>query len=126
MNPAATMSSSALSTVTTKLPSSVSTVTTKLPSALSNATPKLQSTPVKQASQPVITDSPGNWKHPKLAEITRRQRRTEFSERNIKTICYNGLAFVVSVMVRQLVALKLPSGLYVWKEAPPRQRSDRD
>jgi hypothetical protein len=112
---------SAVSTVTTKLPSAVSTVTTRLPSAASNITAKLQSTPVKQASQPVATDSPGNWKHPKLAEITRRQRRTEFSERNIKTICFNGLALVISVMLRQLVASKLPTGLYVERNTQSKQ-----
>ncbi|OIW30297.1 NPCC-domain-containing protein [Coniochaeta ligniaria NRRL 30616] len=88
------MSSSALSQVTTKLPSAV----------------KLQSTPVKQASKPVVTDSPGNWKHPKLAEITRRQRKTEFSERNIKTIAFNGGAFLISVVLRQLAVSKLPTG----------------
>ncbi|KAH8908406.1 NPCC-domain-containing protein [Coniochaeta sp. PMI_546] len=93
------MSSSALSQVTTKVPSAVSSVTTKL-----------QSTPVKQASKPIVTDSPGNWKHPKLAEITRRQRRTEFSERNIKTIGFNGIAFIISVVLRQLAVSKLPTG----------------
>ncbi|KAB5531257.1 nuclear pore complex component-domain-containing protein [Coniochaeta sp. 2T2.1] len=94
------MSSSALSTVNTRTSSAVSTVTTKL-----------QSTPVKQTSQSVVTDSPGSWRHPKLAEITRRQRRTEFSERNVKTIAFNALALVLSVMLRQLAASKLPTGL---------------
>src|SRR4051812_5814072 len=101
-----TRTSSALSTATAKTSSALSTATAQTSSAFSTATTKLQSTPVKQASQTaaIATDSPGNWKHPKLAEITRRQRRTEFSERNIKTIMFNGLAFIISVVLRQLAS----------------------
>ena len=93
--------------------SALSTTTAKVQSALSTATTKLQSTPVKQASRPTVTDSPGNWKHPRLAEITRRQRKTEFSERNIRAICFNAAAFFAAMVIRKLAKSEIPAGLYV-------------
>ena len=45
------------------------------------------STPLKKSAQ--VVDSPGNWRHPRLEEITRRQNATVFNERNIRTIVYN-------------------------------------
>jgi nucleoporin POM34 len=72
-----------------------------------------QLTPTKVASPAQITDSPGNWKHPRLAEITRRQRKTEFSQRNLNSIAYNAGALIVSVVVRQIATSKLPSSWFV-------------
>lgn len=68
-----------------------------------------QTTPVKRA--PVATESPGNWKHPRLAEITRRQGRTVFSEKNIKTIVYNFGALTLLWVVRLVLKQNVPPGL---------------
>lgn len=65
-------------------------------------------TPVKQTAAAPITDSPGNWKHPRLAEITRRQNATEFSGKNISTISWN-IAFLAGLFALQLVATWLPA-----------------
>ena len=71
---------------------------------------KQASTPVKKSPQ--ITESPGNWKHPRLAEITRRQNATVFSESNVRTIAYNIGALAI-VLVAKLLVAKYPwlSGL---------------
>ncbi|CAK7566071.1 MAG: hypothetical protein SEPTF4163_004004 [Sporothrix epigloea] len=53
-------------------------------------------TPVKAASAtPDITDSPGNWRHPRIEEITRRRATTVFTEANLKTFVYNALALAM-------------------------------
>ena len=67
------------------------------------------STPVK-ASTPV-KDSPGNWKHPRLAEITQRQSRTVFSEKNAKSVVYNVGALILLVVLRSLAWKNTPAGL---------------
>ncbi|KAK3325402.1 nuclear pore complex component-domain-containing protein [Apodospora peruviana] len=67
------------------------------------------STPAKQTPPPV-RESPGNWRHPRLAEITRRQSKTTFGEKNIKQIAYNAAAFVFLVLVRRTL-LPFFSGL---------------
>ncbi|KAL1903189.1 hypothetical protein Sste5346_000474 [Sporothrix stenoceras] len=52
-------------------------------------------TPSKAApSTPTVTDSPGNWRHPRMDEITRRRAATVFTETNLKTFVYNILALV--------------------------------
>ncbi|KAK1766214.1 NPCC-domain-containing protein [Phialemonium atrogriseum] len=78
------------------------------PSKLAMA-PAKHTTPVKRA--PVVTDSPGNWKHPRLAEITRRQGRTVFSEKNVKTIAYNFATLTLLWVLGLVVKLNVPSGL---------------
>jgi nucleoporin POM34 len=66
-------------------------------------------TPVKQTTAaPAATDSPGNWKHPRLAEITRRQSQNTFSEKNIRQIVYNAAALVSIGLLRQMVVPALP------------------
>ncbi|KAK4031601.1 nuclear pore complex component-domain-containing protein [Parachaetomium inaequale] len=67
------------------------------------------STPVKQTTIPAATDSPGNWKHPRLAEITRRQSQNVFSEKNIRQIVYNAVALVSVGLLRQVVLPFVPS-----------------
>ncbi|CCC12455.1 hypothetical protein SMACR_06536 [Sordaria macrospora] len=53
-------------------------------------------TPVKQtAPAATVKASPGNWRHPRLAEITKRRSRTVFGERNVRQIAYNSLALFV-------------------------------
>ncbi|KAM7204206.1 Nuclear pore complex component domain containing protein [Rhypophila sp. PSN 637] len=62
-------------------------------------------TPVKQTPPPV-RESPGNWKHPRLAEITRRQSKTTFNEKNIRQIVYNiGALGVIAVLRRAILPI---------------------
>lgn len=72
-----------------------------------------KSTPIKQIGTPAsaIKESPGNWKHPRLAEITRRQNKTIFSEKNIRQIVYNVGALAAIGIVRQVVLPYLPAQL---------------
>ncbi|KAM7194970.1 Nuclear pore complex component domain containing protein [Naviculisporaceae sp. PSN 640] len=59
-------------------------------------------TPVKQ-TPPAVRESPGNWKHPRLAEITRRQSKTTFNEKNIRQIVYNIGALGLVAVIRKLL-----------------------
>ncbi|GAB1314382.1 Nuclear pore complex component [Madurella fahalii] len=67
-------------------------------------------TPVKQIASPAspAQESPGNWKHPRLAEITRRQNRTAFSGKNVKTIVYNTAALAGIWIARTTVLPYVP------------------
>ena len=56
-------------------------------------------TPSKAPSTPIVTDSPGNWRHPRMEEITRRRATSVFTETNLKTLVYNGLALFLCVLV---------------------------
>ena len=69
--------------------------------------PKPASTPTKKGEAPEVTESPGNWKHPRLAEITKRQRAAVFSESNVKTIMYNVAALGI-VLAARLIGTKYP------------------
>ncbi|PSR80586.1 nuclear pore complex component-domain-containing protein [Coniella lustricola] len=52
-------------------------------------------------SMPQTIESPGNWQHPRIEEITRRQNATVFTSDNVKTIVYNIAAlFVVRFLQR--------------------------
>ncbi|KAK3684760.1 nuclear pore complex component-domain-containing protein [Podospora appendiculata] len=79
------------------------------------ALPRNNSTPIKQTTsqeQPV-KESPGNWRHPRLAEITRRQSKNVFSETNIRNIVYNVGALAVLEVTRSLI---LPVVLPYWPD----------
>ncbi|KAJ2891909.1 hypothetical protein MKZ38_010554 [Zalerion maritima] len=72
------------------------------------------STPVskKGTSQ---TESPGNWRHPRLAEISRRKVTSTFSEKNIRRIAYNTAVLLMlwgtSLLLQQYTPVsKLVSG----------------
>lgn len=55
-----------------------------------------KATPSKAAPvTPVVTDSPGNWRHPRMDEITRRRAATVFTEANLKTFVYNVVALAL-------------------------------
>ena len=48
------------------------------------------STPSVKARIPVaIPPSPGNWRHPKLDEIVRRQNAATFGDRNLRNVVWN-------------------------------------
>ncbi|KAK1760787.1 nuclear pore complex component-domain-containing protein [Echria macrotheca] len=62
-------------------------------------------TPVKQtASIPPAKESPGSWRHPRLSEITQRQSRSVFSEKNTQQIVYNTIALVITLFARNATA----------------------
>ncbi|KAL2269733.1 hypothetical protein VTJ83DRAFT_1917 [Remersonia thermophila] len=81
---------------------------------MSSSLTQIKSTPVKQTAPAAAADSPGNWKHPRLAEITRRQSKNTFSEKNARQIVYNVAAIAIVGIVRQVVLPALPS----WVIAP--------
>ncbi|KAI0122894.1 nuclear pore complex component-domain-containing protein [Xylariales sp. AK1849] len=66
------------------------------------------STPTR-VTAPAAQDSPGTWRHPRLAEITRRQNATTFSERNVKKIAWNIAAIVAIVAIITVAKRYLPS-----------------
>jgi nucleoporin POM34 len=82
-----------------------------MPSSRLAVAARNNSTPVKQTPAPIVQESPGNWKHPRLAEITRRQNKTVFSEKNIKQIIYNVVALVSAEMLRSVLVPYFPSQL---------------
>ncbi|KAJ9148299.1 Nuclear pore complex component [Pleurostoma richardsiae] len=59
------------------------------------ATSRAPATPTAIKKPLPVSESPGNWKHPRLNEIARRQSASVFSEANIKTILYNIGALVI-------------------------------
>lgn len=79
----------------------------------------VRSTPTKQISSPsAFTESPGNWKHPRLAEITERQARTTFSQKNVLQIVYNVVAIAGVQVLRRFLLPHLPIRLYVFPLEP--------
>lgn len=68
----------------------------------SSVVAQARSTPVKQTT-PAATESPGNWRHPRLAEIAQRQSRSTFSERNIRQVVYNAVAIVGVLVLHQVL-----------------------
>lgn len=62
---------------------------------------------------PPITDSPGNWQHPRIKEITHRQKATVYTAHNIKTIVYNIISIIVIHLIRAVNAKCGPSQLQV-------------
>ncbi|KAK3499849.1 nuclear pore complex component-domain-containing protein [Neurospora hispaniola] len=61
-------------------------------------------TPVKQtAPGATVQAGPGNWRHPLLAELEKRRRRTVFGEENVRQIAYNSLALFVIESLRAVL-----------------------
>ena len=60
-------------------------------------------TPKKSTTEPV-QESPGTWRHPRLAEIRKRQEVVTFSERNVKQIAINVCALAALVVLKVLAA----------------------
>ncbi|KAH8771975.1 nuclear pore complex component-domain-containing protein [Diaporthe sp. PMI_573] len=67
-------------------------------------------TPTKATPAP-LADSPGNWQHPRIKEITRRQQATTFGSDNVKTIIYNLAAVIIIHLIRLAAAEYGPSPL---------------
>ena len=74
---------------------------------------QVRSTPIKQitTSAGAVKESPGNWKHPRLSEISRRQNRTTFSENHIRQIVYNVAALAGVGVLREVVLPLVPAQL---------------
>ncbi|KAK4467044.1 nuclear pore complex component-domain-containing protein [Cladorrhinum samala] len=77
-------------------------------------------TPVKQIARAdaSVKESPGNWKHPKLQEITRRQNRTTFSEKNVLQIAYNVAIMAGLHLLRQWVLPLTPFRFLISSRLP--------
>ncbi len=60
------------------------------------STGKATSTPASAAT----TDSPSNWRHPRIDEINQRRAATVFDETNLMTVIYNSVAFVLLYLAR--------------------------
>lgn len=73
------------------------------------------STPVKTvpASDALVTDSPGTWRHPRLDEITRRRNATTFSEKNARQIAYGAISLASIWLLRAASKLKYVPSVYV-------------
>lgn len=65
----------------------------------SNLTP-FKTTPSKFT--PPAAESPGNWQHPRIDEITRRQNATVFTGDNVKTIIYNVAALFIIGFIHRI------------------------
>lgn len=59
-----------------------------------------KTTPSKNT--PIVVDSPGNWQHPRIDEITRRQNATVFTSDNVRTIIYNITALVITSFIHKI------------------------
>jgi hypothetical protein len=72
-----------------------------------------KSTPTKPSVASPATDSPGTWRHPRLDEITRRRNATTFTEKNVRQIAYNLVAFIGLWFVELAGRRYLGSQVYV-------------
>lgn len=77
-------------------------------------------TPSKSTPGPV-TESPGNWQHPRIKEITRRQNATVFNTHNVKTIVYNIGAILIIHLIHLSVARFGPPELQVHPDSRTKQ-----
>ncbi|RYP64789.1 hypothetical protein DL769_006534 [Monosporascus sp. CRB-8-3] len=68
------------------------------------------STPSRAPAQSV-QESPGTWRHPRLAEITRRQEATTFTEKNVRRIAVNVAILLALIAFKLLISRILP-----WKQ----------
>jgi hypothetical protein len=83
-------------------------LTLNLPDMSSSTLQKTLSTPTRGQQASPAQESPGNWRHPRLAEITRRQNATTFSEKNATKIAWNVASIVGIVAVAAVAHRYLP------------------
>ncbi|SPN97593.1 uncharacterized protein DNG_01105 [Cephalotrichum gorgonifer] len=69
----------------------------------SSSRTNVMATTPKRTTKPAVTESPGNWSHPRLREITRRRNATTFTDRNVRTITQNIGAIVALHALRWAV-----------------------
>lgn len=53
---------------------------------------------------PQVAESPGNWQHPRMKEITHRQNATVFTAQNVRTIVYNLASILIIHLMRMVNA----------------------
>ncbi|ORY71633.1 nuclear pore complex component-domain-containing protein [Pseudomassariella vexata] len=71
---------------------------------------KIASTPQKSPAAPApLEESPGIWRHPRLAEITSRQQATSFTEKNLKAIVYNVVGWMLLAVLKATARKYLPT-----------------
>ncbi|KAI1117385.1 nuclear pore complex component-domain-containing protein [Nemania sp. NC0429] len=68
-------------------------------------------TPVKAPATPT-TESPGTWRHPRIQEITSRQRQSTFTDKNIYHIAWN-LVVVAGVFILHFILSLSPIKRFV-------------
>ncbi|RYP53700.1 hypothetical protein DL768_001383 [Monosporascus sp. mg162] len=84
------------------------------------------STPSRALTQPV-QESPGTWRHPRLAEITRRQEATTFTEKNVRRIAVNVAILLALIALKLLISRILPwkqNNLYVLSPPESQKRAN--
>jgi len=69
------------------------------------------STPSKAPSTPLAQSTPstpqtGTWQHPRFNEIARRQNASTFSDRNVRSVIYNGSSLFGCWVAENLIASK--------------------
>ncbi|KAI0534947.1 nuclear pore complex component-domain-containing protein [Xylaria digitata] len=67
-------------------------------------------TPIKTPGTPT-TESPGTWRHPRIQEITKRQKASTITEKNVKPIMIN-LTLMLAIFILQS---------YIQKALPPKR-----
>ncbi|KAK7953898.1 nuclear pore complex component [Apiospora saccharicola] len=70
---------------------------------MSSTTIQRPLTPTKASPAPP-QDSPGTWRHPRLEEISKRQKATTFGEKNVKKVVYNAAALVAMFAIHGFVS----------------------
>lgn len=73
----------------------------------------MASTPKRAAPPPPATESPGNWTHPRLKEITRRRNATTFTDKNVRRIVQNAGAVAVLYFLRYALRSFINPDMYV-------------
>jgi hypothetical protein len=69
------------------------------------------STPSKAPSTPLAQSTPstpqtGTWQHPRFNEIARRQNASTFTDRNVRSVIYNGSSLFGCWVAEKLIASK--------------------
>ncbi|PKS07939.1 hypothetical protein jhhlp_006551 [Lomentospora prolificans] len=89
---------------TLRLPKHLQASSSPRPSMSSSGTKVVSvRTPKRPTAPAAVTESPGNWTHPRLREINRRRNRTTFTDKNIRKIAYN-IAALIGLWVLQWAA----------------------
>lgn len=71
------------------------------------SSPQLPLTPTGKSGSAPSTPNTGTWKHPRFDEISKRQSKTTFTDRNIKQMLYNIGGLASLWVLEQFVKKKL-------------------
>lgn len=70
---------------------------------------KAPSTPAAQSTGTPSTPNTGTWQHPRMAEIVRRQNKSTFTDRNLRSAIINAVALFGSYLLERFGRSKFPS-----------------